>query len=216
MRVHIYANSPHDSKINRGVISGEKPDLVIAADGGAEHCRHLGIIPHILIGDLDSISAELTEEYRHAGVEIIRYPTRKDATDLELALNLAKRRGAREGILFGALGGRWDMSLANVMLAAGKRYQRMRLALFDTQCRIYIIHGGSTFTLKSIPGQTVSLIPLTADAEGVTIDGFNYPLKDSLLHCGSSRGISNRVIKKEGKITLRRGILLCIENLSLS
>jgi len=215
MRIHIIAGSPNSENINAGIIPAEQPDLIIAADGGAERCRRLGIIPHILIGDLDSISAELTEEYRHAGVEIIRHPCRKDATDLELALDLAGARGAQEAVLFGVLGGRWDMSIANVMVAAGKKYQRMRVSLLDTQCRIYIIHGGSTFTLKSVPGQTVSLIPLTADAEGVTTDGFDYPLKESLLPFSTSRGISNKLIKKEGKITVKKGLLLCIENLSL-
>jgi len=215
MRVHIFAGSPGSEKITAGILPAEQADLIIAADGGAERCRRLGIIPHILIGDLDSISAELLEEYRHAGVEIIRHPCRKNATDLELALDLAASKGAEEVILLGVLGGRWDMSLANVMLAAGKRYQRIRISLFDTQCRIYIIHGGLTFTLKSVPGQTVSLIPLTADAEGVTIEGFDYPLKDSLLPFSASRGISNRLIKKEGLITVKKGLLLCIENLSL-
>ena len=215
MRVHIIANSPDSEKIDTGIFPEEQPDLVIAVDGGAEKCRRLGIVPHLLIGDLDSISSELTEKYRHTGVEIIRHPRRKDATDLELALDLAKVRGADQLLLFGVLGGRWDMSLANVMLAASTKYRRMHISLLQTRCRIHIIHGGSDFILKSREGQTVSLLPLSVDVEGVTTSGFEYPLQDSLLPFGSSRGISNILMKNEGTVMVKKGVLLCIENVSL-
>lgn len=216
MRAHIFANSPYREKTGSGIYTGREADLIIAVDGGAELCRRLNITPHLLVGDLDSISPQLVEKYTHAGVEIIRYPSRKDATDLELSLDLAISRGAEDVVLFGVLGGRWDMSLSNVMLAASEKYRQMRISLIDMTCRMHIIHSGSTLNLKGLPGQIISLIPLSDNVHKVTITGFEYLLKNSTLPFGSSRGISNILLKTEGTITLRSGILLCIEELTQS
>ncbi len=100
-----------------------RADLIIAADGGANSCRCLGIIPDVLIGDLDSIDPAILKDFQVKAVAIHRHPPRKDATDLELALDFAMAQGAREVWLFGGLGGRWDMSLANVLLAAREKYK---------------------------------------------------------------------------------------------
>ncbi len=216
MRTHIFANSPNREETSPRIPTGKQADLIIAVDGGAAQCQRLNITPHLLIGDLDSISPQLVEQYTHAGVEIIRHPSRKDATDLELSLDLAMSRGADDVVLFGVLGGRWDMSLSNVMLAASEKYRQIRISLIDMTCRMHIIHGGSTLNLKGVPGQITSLIPLSDNVHGVTITGFEYLLKNSTLPFGSSQGISNILLKTEGTITLRSGILLCIEELTQS
>ena len=36
----------------------EKEDFLIAADGGFEHLRKMGVMPNLLIGDMDSIEQE--------------------------------------------------------------------------------------------------------------------------------------------------------------
>ena len=213
MLVYIFANGPFRSEIDLTTLTGQTPALIVAADGGAENCRQLNITPHIVTGDLDSISSKLAEEYIKMGVEVIRHPTKKDATDLELALDLATSRGADKVILFYALGGRWDMSLSNVMLTASEKYKQMRISLIDLHCQMYIIHKDYTLDLRGYPGQTISLIPLTADVRGVTAEGFEYPLIDSTLSFGSSRGLSNILLQKKGRITLKCGVLLCIQTL---
>ncbi len=153
MIAHIFANGPYRKGIKSAILREKKSDLIIAADGGADHCRLLNITPHIVIGDLDSIPVALAEEYTHAGVEIIRFPTRKEATDLELAIDIAMVKGMNEVVLFGVLGGRWDMSLSNVMLAASEKYKTMAISLLDTECRMHIIHGGATLVLEGYAGQ---------------------------------------------------------------
>ena len=81
---------------------------------------------------------------------------------------------------------------------------------------MHIIHGGSTLNLEGVPGQITSLIPLSDNVHGVTITGFEYLLKNSTLPFGSSRGISNILLQTEGRVTLRNGVLLCIEELTQS
>ncbi len=216
MIVHIFANGPCQAGIGSVISTEKKGTLIIAADGGATHCRLLNITPHIIIGDLDSILPALIEEYTQAGVEIIRYPAEKDATDLELAIDLAMAKGADEVVLFGVLGGRWDMSLSNVMLAASQKYSQMAISLLNSICRMHIIHGGSTLHLNGEAGQITSLIAISTDAQGVTIKGFEYPLKNETLHFGSSRGISNMLQETKGSITLKNGTLLCVQELAPS
>ena len=131
MRAHIFANGPYLEKTDSRIFMGKEADLIIAADGGANQCRLINITPDLIIGDLDSISHQLVEKYTHAGVEIIRHPSRKDATDLELSLDLAMTRGADDVVLFGVLGGRWNMSLSNITLAASEKYREMSMSLYD-------------------------------------------------------------------------------------
>src|SRR5687768_15193697 len=93
-------------------------DLLIAADGGALALLRAGLLPRLVIGDMDSLDAASLAELAERGVELRRYPREKDETDLELALLHAAAAGATAIDILGALGGRWDHTLANVALLA--------------------------------------------------------------------------------------------------
>ncbi|MGB3211707.1 MAG: thiamine diphosphokinase [Desulforhopalus sp.] len=188
----------------------QQADLVIAADGGANHCSGLGITPDILIGDLDSICPAILKAFEQKEVEIHRHPKRKNATDLELALDLAAQKGAHTIWLIGALGGRWDMSLANIMLAAGDKYKDTRIFLRERDCFIRILHPGTVYTINGMPGQKVSFLPLKGDVRGVDLDGFEYPLVRHTVPFGSTLGVSNIQKEKEASVHHTEGTLLCI------
>jgi len=190
----------------------EKADLIIAADGGAVHCAGLNIQPQVVLGDFDSIGSELLEKYEREGVEICRHPVHKDATDLELALDLAGEKGAQQVYLLGALGGRWDMSMANIMLAAQEKYRNIDVLLVGGGCRMRILHPGREHIVSHRDGIMVSLLPLGGDADGVTLTGFRYPLADYTIRFGSSRGVSNLLESESSSICLRNGVLLCIQH----
>jgi thiamine pyrophosphokinase len=68
-------------------------DYLVAVDGGLHHLQTLKLSPQLLIGDMDSLTAEEVETCREEGTEILRYPPAKDQTDLELALDEVLRRG---------------------------------------------------------------------------------------------------------------------------
>ncbi len=184
--------------------------LVIAADGGANHCDKLGITPDILLGDLDSIDPALLTTYQHKGITIERHPPQKDATDLELALDLAVAKGATTIWLLGALGGRWDMSLANILLAASAKYQDRHILLAGAGCTMRILHPGQSHTISGRPEQKVSLLALQGDVHGVSITGFAYPLSGHTLSFGSSRGVSNLMLADKATVQQSDGTLLCV------
>ncbi len=209
MLIHIFANGPYQQPANPDSLYGAA-DLVIAADGGANHCMALGLLPDVVVGDLDSISPPARTKLRSENIEIIQFPTRKDATDLELALDLAIVKGGHQIVIFAGLGGRWDMSFSNVMLAASEKYRDISVSLMTGSSHLHIVHAKRKLTVSGKSGQTISLIPLSQKARGITLSGFEYPLKNETIQFGSSRGISNVLKKKEGSIRLSSGTILCV------
>jgi len=187
-------------------------DLIIAVDGGTLHCRSLGIKPDIIIGDFDSLDTHEVTVYRQAGVEMIQYPSHKNETDLELALQLALKRSVSEVFIIAALGARWDMSIANILLMTHPMFSGLIIHLMDGIQEFRILRSAEQVDLYGQPGDIISLIPLAGDAQGITTRGLEYPLNNETLYFGSPRGISNVFIQNHACIELRQGILLCILN----
>jgi thiamine pyrophosphokinase len=185
-------------------------DFLIAADGGSVHFRRLGLRPHLLIGDLDSTSPGEAAELEAAGVQVLRYPARKDQTDLELALDWAARHRPGEIIVLGALGGRWDQTLANVLLPALPAFKGLTLRLLDDAQTIITLRGPGVIHLSGMPGDIVSLIPIGGPVTGITTAGLEYPLVDGAIDFGSTLGISNVLTAPEAVVTIQTGWLVCI------
>jgi len=192
------------------VIDRKSYDLIIAADGGTHHCRSLGITPNVIIGDFDSLDSNEVLTYQQAGVQLLKYPIHKDETDLELALQFAKKQEMSEVSIIGALGQRWDMTIANILLMAHPSYSRLKIRMFDGSQELFLLHGEDQIELLGQPGDQLSLIPLAGDAHGVTTLGLEYPLNDEILYFGSTRGVSNVFILDHAQIIVGDGILLCI------
>ena len=207
MRVIIFANGCFpDPAAHRHLIQSE--DLVVGVDGGTLHARAVGVNPHVIIGDLDSLEPDLRAELEAAGTQFLSHPADKDETDLELALLYAVERGAEEIIILAALGGRLDQEIANLLLLTHP-------ALADTQVKVvewnqtgFIIRNQAT--IEGQPGDTVSLIPLRGDAEGVTTEGLRWELHEETLRFGLARGVSNVLLGREARVSVREGILLCV------
>ena len=185
-------------------------DLIIAADGGALHCRKLGIKPQVVIGDFDSLQDEDLNTLQAEGAQLLRFPTRKNETDLELAFQYARQRSCQEVLLIAALGERWDMSLANIFLTAHPAYQGMHVRLVDNHQELMLLHSGESLSLAGQLGDTLSLIPLSTRAQGITTQGLEYALANEDLEFGSPRGVSNVFTAESAIISLREGLLICV------
>jgi thiamine pyrophosphokinase len=185
-------------------------DLVIAADGGAGHALRLGLTPDVLVGDLDSVSAGEIERVEAAGGAVIRHPADKDETDLELALDHAAGAGAAHITCLGLVGGRWDMTIANLLLLASPRFDGIHLEVLTGLTRMHILRGGETIDVTGSTGTRVSVITLRGPAEGVTYEGLAWPLTDASLPFGSPRGVSNRMESATATISIRSGVVLIV------
>jgi thiamine pyrophosphokinase len=186
----------------------EPDDLLIAVDGGARHCQALELTPTVIIGDLDSLTAEEVKAWEDAGVEIIRHNTDKDETDLELALLYARQQEVKEVVVLGGLGRRWDQTLANLMLPANEKLLGFRIAYWEFGEWLYYVD--SEIEIQGEAGRKVSLIPVGGDANGVTTQGLRWPLNGETLDFGASRGVSNLMTGDKAKITLDGGMLLVV------
>ncbi len=203
MRAVIFANGSLNPPVS---ILPE--DLIIAADGGARHCLALGLVPAVVIGDLDSLTPAELETLGAQGAKIVQFPVRKDFTDLELALQHARRSGADEILILGALGARWDQTLANVALPAA--FPELAIRLADGNQEFFYLRAGETITVAGRPGDTLSLIPLGGEAQGITTDQLEYPLRDENLPLGSTRGVSNVLLAEQARYRCALGFLLCV------
>lgn len=206
-RAIIFANGPLPDRAGaRRTLA--PTDRLIAADGGLRHLRALGLTPHLLVGDLDSVTPAEVAAAQADGARVEQHPARKDETDLELALRRACADGAQDVLIFGALGGRWDQTLANLLLLAHPDYRTVRLRLLDGAQQIYLVQG--TTVIEGQPGDTVSLVALSGDALGVTTTGLEYPLAAGTLPFGGTLGISNVLIGTEATVTVASGLVACI------
>jgi thiamine pyrophosphokinase len=209
VRIVIFSNGRFEH-VQQDRARIQEDDLLIAADGGLHHCLALELTPHILVGDLDSVDSDQVDELRESGTEIHEHPTRKNHTDLELALALASTHNPDEILILGGLGGRWDQTLATILLLCQERFQGQRILVVDGPQQIQTVTSGQTLTITGTPGSIVSLIPIKADAHGISTHGLEYELSNGTLKLGTSRGVSNVLIDKNASITLKRGTLACV------
>ncbi|MEW5784237.1 MAG: thiamine diphosphokinase [Bacillota bacterium] len=207
-RIVVVANGEiKDPQFIRGRIRAD--DFILCADGGALHALTMGFQPDLVVGDMDSLPPDVIGRLQGAGVEFLRFSAEKDQSDLELALQRAVTLAPAEILLVGALGGvRFDQAFGNLMLLTIPLRAGIPVQMIDEQHRIYLLE--KEIKVQGSPGETLSLFPLTAAAEGVTTEGLKYPLKGETLYFASTRGLSNEFTGSSALITADRGLLLVI------
>jgi thiamine pyrophosphokinase len=181
----------------RAQVAGSR---VIAADGGMRHARALGLDVELWVGDFDSTDRDLAA--RHADVERQIHPAAKDKTDGEIAIDEARRRGAREMILVGGLGGQSDHALANIMLGLGLERDGIRVVISSGGEEAYPLLPGLR-ALDLPAASRMSIVPL-ADLVGLSLTGVEWPLEDRTVELSSSLTLSNVVVGPL-EITLGQG-----------
>ena len=101
-------------------------DRIVAADGGLDHARAAGLVPDVLVGDLDSVSADGLD-WATANIPIERHPADKAATDTELALRLRRGDATRNAsLLVAGRGDRLDHAIAALGALGADRSGRRR------------------------------------------------------------------------------------------
>ena len=182
-------------------------DLVIAADGGYDALVRLGARPHLLLGDMDSLIS------RPRGIPVLRFPARKDETDMALAIQVARQRGYRRFKLYGALGGRLDHSLGNLHLLASLARQGLAARMVSGDALVFALYNTSLRLPPLQEGTKVSVFAWGGEARGVTLKGLAYPLYNAQLDVFMPLGVSNEARGMPVTIRVRDGLLLVVVNL---
>lgn len=182
----------------------EKKGDIYCADGGANHLEFLNILPLEIWGDLDSVTKEIIEKYRINKVRIKKFPKDKDYTDGELILQHISKLNYDEIIVIGGLGGRIDHLLTNLNLI----FKFKNLKFVTEKEKIFSIEKKAE--LIELKGKTISFVPFSEKVEGLTLEGFKYPLNKYTLHQGDSICMSNIAIEDICKVTFDTGKLMGI------
>lgn len=201
MRAVIVANGKITDfdKIKKHIKSG---DRIICADGGYDYAEKLGVIPDIVIGDMDSLGNVNNE------TEKIIFPTKKDFTDGEIVLEYASENNFDEIILLGFTGGRADHMLTNIMMLS--RYSDKNIKIIDEYSEIILAKKENIIFGEK--GALISIIPVNGDLCGVFTEGLEYPLCGETLYFGEGRGVSNVMLSDKCRIKIQSGCGLIIKS----
>ena len=208
MLAAVFLNgAPDPPGLLRGVVA--RADLVVAADGGARHALRAGVVPDLVVGDMDSLGEEGAREVEERGAVLERHPARKDKMDGHLAILAVKERGATGVDLLCAAGGSLGALFAvpHILLAAER--MGVRAAVVAGWGRAFVLENGSR-TLTGGPRDSVSVFPCTGPATGVDLEGFGYPLEDARLEIGDTLGFHNELVGETARVSVREGALLVI------
>ncbi len=185
-------------------------DTVIAADGSAWQLIERGIVPHVIVGDLDSLRRIPNPEVAFPSSEIVHVPD-QDSTDFEKSLLLGLDRGIAEFVVVGMNGGELEHTLNNwsVFLRYSKRAS---LEVFDSG-RI----GRAVFSslaLPTSPGEMISLIP--QPRVRLTTRGLVWELHDEILELGSREGARNQARDRLVELDVHEGSVLVFSDAAQS
>ena len=186
----------------------QKEDRVICVDGGARYAAALGVVPDVIVGDMDSVTPEQLNYFSGRGAMIKEYPADKNDTDTALALAEALSGSPEEIVVLGALGSRWDHSLANVHLLRVALDRGVKARIIDEHNEISLVAPHTPVVLEGKPGDLFSLLPLTEEVTGVNVRGAGWPLENAVFRIGNPYGISNSLASDRVEISIATGIVL--------
>ena len=186
--------------------SPDTSDLVIAADGGFDHLKRMGIRCDVLVGDLDSIQDV------PADVEKVKFPVQKDETDMHLSYLEGAARGYSDFYILGGTGGREDHTFANYCLLLYIVDNGHTARLLSDTGEVQVVKNG-TITVKGEEMKHLSLFPFGCVAHGVSITGAEYECEGIDLTPNFPLAVSNRFLDSEVKISVKDGILLVMKEL---
>ncbi len=181
-------------------------NFVICADGGYAHAKQLNIIPDLWLGDGDSLkSNEIFAK------EKLFFPVRKDYTDADLAVREAIKRGFKEIIILGALGGRLDHEFSHFCLLkkilghGGKGY------LIDEKNEITM--ENKSFSVSPDDMKYISFFPFGGNVENFSVKGLCYEAENMTLLCDEVQASSNSFVDgKPGEVSFSSGYVLVVRS----
>ena len=208
MRAAIFLNGSPDSAGLIRRVAG-RAGLVVAADGGARYALEAGVVPDLVVGDMDSLGEDLAREVERRGAFLERHPVRKDKMDGQLAVLAARVRGATAADLLCAVDGRLAAIFAvpHILLAAERI--GLRSTVVADRGQMFVIEAGSR-TVEGDPQDSVSIFALSGPAAGVTLEGMEYPLENASLEPGDTLGFHNELIGSKATVSVGEGAVLVV------
>ena len=182
----------------------DETTFVIACDRGYAYARRCGIRPDLLVSDFDSYDGPVDPE-----IPLQRFPSEKDDTDTMIAIRAALERGFREAVLYCALGGRLDHTLANLQSLAFALSHGLRLRIVSEDTEVMLLQDG-TLSLPRREGFALSVFAFSERCRGVSLHGTKYTLTDAELENSFPLGVSNEWAAEAATVSVTAGTLLIV------
>ncbi|MBR5259205.1 MAG: thiamine diphosphokinase [Eggerthellaceae bacterium] len=183
-------------------------DYVIAVDGGFAHLESIGRKADMALGDFDSLG------YTPKGIRMAKFSSKKDKSDMELALDRAKAQRFDVVYVYGALGGRLDHTMANLQLMAKFCEQGMYVNAVGMNELVMYVTGPDMLELPAYDDGTVSVFSLSDQSTGVFERGLLYELDDAVITNRTSLGLSNEFVGEPSVVGVESGTLAVMVALS--
>lgn len=175
-----------------------RAERVVASDGTTGVLKTLQIVPDVVVGDFDSDS--LPQFEYPPGTVVRRFPTDKDKTDGELALEEALLLSPRRIEICGALDdqGETDHLLGNLFLLSRYRDRGVEILIAESTQTIYFL-SDHMIELAGQSGDTLSLIPISPIVK-VSYAGLLFPLQEETVEQGSTRALRNVFVESTASV----------------
>lgn len=211
MKTLIITGGKINKNFAKKYLKSNKYDIIIAVDKGLETIDYLKLQPQYVLGDFDSVNTKILEKYKTQNIKIIKLNPEKDLTDTHSAIDLALEIKSTEITILGAIGTRLDHTMANIHILKQALDKNIKAKIVNEKNEIELINK-EIIIKKDDNYKYVSIIPLTTNVTGITIEGMKYIINDYTLSIGDSLGVSNEQIDKEAKISIKTGILVVIKS----
>ncbi len=202
---------PTTNQLER-LTTGASNVRTIAADGGADHARSMGVQIDVAVGDFDSASDQAQMWLHQNRADIRATSPAKDFSDLELALEAAMDLAPQRIGLLGVGGGRIDHQLVNLMVLADERWRDVEVQAFADDCLITVVRSEATFIGE--PGSLLTILPAGGSASVSTV-GLLYPLDGEELSPTAARGLSNVMATDSARVIVETGVVLVMQPLAV-
>lgn len=177
-------------------------DEVVAVDAGLKHLEKINVTPNLAIGDFDSLG------YTPENVNVKKYPSHKDASDMELALSYVKNSGHNSVVVFGALGNRLDHTLANLQVFSHYSELGIRVSVVGVSEELTFLTGPSSKTFDKTATGYVSIIAMNDEVVGLFERGLKWEVENGHLTSRTSLGLSNEFKGHPSEISVEKGTIL--------
>ncbi len=205
----VIGGGPLDPRVVAGIDAACCP--IVAADSGLDHARAAGLVPSVVVGDMDSISADGLAWARSVGMEMVEHSPDKDRTDTELALAYAAVIAERIIVLAGD-GDRIDHTLGAITALGHRSLSGAEVCGWWANTFVRPLHGPTGIELRCPPGTVFSLLALHGPCRGIDVRGARWPLRGAGLEPGRSHAVSNIVAEGEraASVFVGEGVLTVV------
>lgn len=148
-------------------------DQLICCDGAADKLIAYGLTPHVIVGDMDSVSPEVSARY----ASIMHRSGDQENNDLTKAVHYCIEKGYPSVSILGATGIREDHTLGNISLML-EYYPRIEVQMLSDYGMFFLVRSGEE--VKSFVGERISIFSVDNRVR-ISSSGLKYPLNELRL-----------------------------------